>query len=502
MELAARRRARSHLLDFTLYTYPQYRAERVHRLIADTVMRVVDGEISRLMIFAPPQHGKSEKVSVRLPAFWLGRRPDDPIILTSYAAGLAESKSRQARAVVDSVEYRNVFPGVRLDTSSRAVDHWQLAGHRGGLLAAGVGGPITGHGAMLGIIDDPVENWEQAQSQTYRERAWEWFRTTFRTRIWEGGAIILIQTRWHLDDLAGRLLREQPGEWTVLRLPALSEGEGDPLGRPAGEPLAPLRFSRFELERIKRDVGTMAWAAEYQGTPLPQEGALIEIGQIRQEDAAPGPEAFERIVRYWDLASGVKTTNDFTAGAKLGRTHDGHLWLLHVKRGRWKWPDARLEIRDTALNDGPAVVQGIEHVGFQQASYDDLVRMNELAGVRFVKVAPDGDKVARAGAWGGRVKDGLFHAVRGEWLPDFLDEAAAFPVGRHDDQVDAVSGANQMLRAKPTPLRPIVVETHQFGRPEGPTPEAVERLERALAPGAAVDDEDAERDPEWFPRTG
>src|SRR5439155_1770276 len=147
------------------------------------------------------------------------------------------------------------FPGIRTRRDSRAVNHWQLDGHRGGLLATGVGGPITGHGGLLGIVDDPHENWEQAQSATIREKIWEWYRTTFRTRIWEGGAIVLIQTRWHEDDLAGRRLAEWRGEWTVLRLPALAEtqaerdyhnarlglpvGVPDPLGRMPGEPLCP-----------------------------------------------------------------------------------------------------------------------------------------------------------------------------------------------------------------------------------------------------------------------
>src|SRR5262249_51902761 len=209
------------------YPYPAYVVEPAHALIASTLDQVVRGAIPRLMILAPPQHGKSELASVRLPAFWLGQRPEDPVILASYAASLAESKSRQARHVVESPEYALLFPAIRTRRDSRAIAHWELDGHKGGLLAAGVGGPITGHGARLGIIDDPVENWQEAQSQTVRDTCWDWWRTTFRTRIWEGGAIVLIMTRWHEDDLAGRLLAEQAAEWTVLRLPALAETQAD-----------------------------------------------------------------------------------------------------------------------------------------------------------------------------------------------------------------------------------------------------------------------------------
>src|SRR5262249_14155594 len=146
-EILRRRAARSRLLDFTTFTFPGYHAEPAHDFIAQTLDKVLSGEINRLMIFAPPQHGKSELASIRLPAFWLAKRPDDPVILASYAASLAESKSRQARQVVESPEYTTLFPGTTTRRDSRSVSHWELEGQRGYLLAAGVGGPITGHGA-------------------------------------------------------------------------------------------------------------------------------------------------------------------------------------------------------------------------------------------------------------------------------------------------------------------------------------------------------------------
>src|SRR5438034_1501018 len=175
-EILRRRQARSVLADFTTFTYPGYVAEPVHALIAAKLDAVVQGDITRLMIFAPPQHGKSELASVRLPAFWLGRRPADPVILASYAASLAESKSRQARQVVESPEYSKLFP-VHTRRDSRSIAHWELDGHRGGLLAAGVAGPVTGHGCLLGIIDDPVENWQESQSQTVRDTCWDWYKS-------------------------------------------------------------------------------------------------------------------------------------------------------------------------------------------------------------------------------------------------------------------------------------------------------------------------------------
>jgi hypothetical protein len=280
-------RARDSLLAFTEHTFPGYRADAAHALLAAALDEVVAGEAGRLMVVAPPQHGKSELASVRLPAYWLGRRPDEPVILASYGASLAHTKSRQARRVVESAEFRQVFPGVATRRDRRAVEHWEIAGRRGGLLAVGVGGPVTGHGAMLGIIDDPFENWEQAQSQTIRDTVWEWWRTTFRTRIWEGGAVVLIQTRWHEDDLAGRLLQDQPGQWKILRLPALAEtqderddndrrlglpgGAPDPLVRVPGEPLCQSRYSANALAGLRRDLGAQAWHALYMGVPRPPD---------------------------------------------------------------------------------------------------------------------------------------------------------------------------------------------------------------------------------------
>ena len=267
------------------------------------------------MIFAPPQHGKSELVSVRLPAFWLGRRPDDPVLLSSYAADLAYSKSRQARDIIESDAFRLLFPTVATSRDSRAVNQWQIAGRRGYMKAVGVGGPVTGHGGPLGIIDDPFENWEQAQSLTHRNRVWDWYRGTFRTRIWENGAIVLIMTRWHEDDLAGRLLEQDAGGWEVLRLPALAESQADrdahnvkmhlgaglpdPLGREPGAALCPKRFSTVALLELKADVGSLVWSAEYQGAPTLPEGGMFKRHWLPIVDAAP---AEGRAVRYWDKA--------------------------------------------------------------------------------------------------------------------------------------------------------------------------------------------------------
>ena len=462
-ELQRRRSARARLLDFARYTSPQYRAEPVHELIASRLDAVVAGPTKRIMIMAPPQVGKSQLASVHLPAYWLGRRPDDPVILTSYAASLAYSKSRQGRSLVESSEFDRLFPGVATDSDSRAVDHWGLDGRRGALLAAGVGGPIMGHGAALGIIDDPVENWEQAQSENCRQKTWEWWQSTFRTRIWEGGAIVLIQTRWHLDDLAGRLLREQPGRWDVLRLPAIAEtqserdennrslglppGEPDPLGRAPAEPLCPGRFSREEMEDVRREVGSMVWAALYQGVPRPAEGNRFKRAWFEVVDSLPEGCSF---VRYWDKA-GTEGAGDYTAGVLLARAPEAIWYVVDVARGRWS-PFRREEIiRQTAAADqaryGHVQIWHEQEPGSSGKESAEATTRN-LAGYVVHSETSTGSKAVRAEPFAAQCEAGNVKLLRGVWNEAYLEEVTSFPAG-HDDQVDASSAAFGKLATVP-----------------------------------------------------
>lgn len=418
------------------------------------------------MIFAPPQHGKSELVSVRLPAFWLGRRPDDPVILASYGADLAEWKSRQVRQIVEGGEFRALFPEIATRRDSRAVNQWQIAERRGFLKAVGVGGPVTGHGALLGVIDDPFENWEQAQSVTHRNRVWEWYRGTFRTRIWEGGAIILIMTRWHEDDLAGRLLQQDAGLWRVLRLPALAEtpaerdtnnaklhlgvGLPDPLGRAPGAALCPGRFSVAALAALKTDVGSLVWSAEYQGAPTLPEGGMFKRAWLPIVDAAP---AAGKTVRYWDKAA-TSGGGDFSVGAKLRRGEDGGYYVLDVARGQWSAGERNRVMAQTAALDGPECEIWVEQEPGSggRESAEDSLRL--LAGYTVHREPVTGEKSVRAMPLAAQAEAGNVHLVRGAWNGPFIEELTAFPTGTNDDQVDAASGAFNKLAGRRS-MRPL-----------------------------------------------
>lgn len=435
----------------------------MHVYLAAQLDRVLCGDIARLMVFAPPQHGKSELVSVRFPAFWLGRRPDDPVILASYAASLAERHSGEARAVVQGALFAEwLFPGVRTRQDSHSKQLWRLEGRRGGMLAVGAGGPITGHGALLGIIDDPFENWQQAQSFTVRERVWDWWRGTFRTRIWEGGAIVLVMTRWHEDDLAGRLLSEQAERWEVLRLPALAEtqeardgaarllglpvGRADPLGRAPGEALCPGRFSCEALEAIRRDVGARVWSAEYQGVPAPLEGALFQRRWFSLVGAVPA-EAIR--VRYWDKAGtpgGAPGRGDFTAGVLLA-SYEGRFYVEDVIRGQWSALERERVIRRTAERDGVLVEVWLEQEPGSGGKDSAAATLRALAGFDAHAATVSGDKVTRAAPFAAQAEAGNVALLRGAWNAAYLDELCGFPHGAHDDQVDGSSGAfNRLAR--------------------------------------------------------
>ncbi|MFO7172044.1 MAG: phage terminase large subunit [Bacillota bacterium] len=421
--------------------------------MAEYLMRVERGEIKRLIVMMPPRHSKSETTTVKFPAWYLGRNPDKRVIIASHTAALALRFSMRARN--DLAQFGPEVFSVGVDPNSSAMYRWDVLDREappgrppGGMIAAGIGGPITGMGAHLAIIDDPVKGPEDANSQVQRDNVWDWYRFVLRTRLQPGAAVILVLTRWHEDDLAGRLLRaaeQDPtaDQWTVLRLPAMAE-ENDPLGRAPGEALWPEQYDEAALAQIRASVGSYVWAALYQQRPLPAGGGVFkrEWFRIVEPDRVPGDLFW---VRFWDLATSTKTKADYTRGAKVALDADGNLWIGGIVGGRWEWPDARRVIVQTALLDGPGVPVGIEKVGFQGAAVQELLREPQLVAHTIVPVQVDRDKVQRAMPWAARAEAGKVFLVSGEWVGPFLDEVTAFPLGEHDDQVDAVSGAVQML---------------------------------------------------------
>ncbi len=409
--------------------------------IADMLQRASDGLLAgrstRSIVIVPPRHGKSDLASRRFPVWHLCRAPHHEIILTSYSGNLATDMSHAARRCF--IEVAPMF-GTGLDESRGQVAAWQTT-RGGGLKAVGLGGSITGRGADILIVDDYLKNREEAESEIIREKIWDSYRNDLLTRLAPVHAIIIPCTRWHEDDLVGRILRasaEDPDfpSYEVIRYPAQSDD---------GSWLFPERFSDTYYREHKSEVGSYGWQALYQGNPEPRHGNMLRADLAVVHDEAPGGL---RWARGWDLASTekqrAKDDPDFTAGVKIAMPN-GELWVSDVVRGQWSVGARNKRIVAAARGDGPNTIVGIEAV----AGYKDTARQikDELAGVAVVREShPDKDKVARASVLEPLFEAGKIHLVRGAWNEAFLSECRSFPRGRHDDQVDALVVAYEQLR--------------------------------------------------------
>lgn len=461
---------RDRLLGFTEYVSPYYQADPFHIYVCEALDRVVSGDLSRLMIFAPPQHGKTIITSEHLPAFWLGRYPDDPVILASYGARRAYDNSRKARNIVEREEYRVLFGDlgpqdvapVTTSDDSRAADEWALSHpHRGGVLAAGVGGAVTGFGAKLIIIDDPIKSWKEAQSTLIRDTAWEWYENTLLSRLREGGRMVLIITRWHQDDLAGRILAKERDLWTVLRFPALAETQeerdraheflglppqqGDLIGRAPGEPLAPRRFSRETLEARR---STSGWWAIYQQIPRPTEGNLVKRQWLTIVDAVPADADIRARVRYWDKAGTSGGTGARTAGVRLALAKDGRIYVEHSIAGYFNAGERERVIRQTAELDGKTVKVYVEQEPGSGGLESAQATIRNLQGFSVYADRPTGDKDTRLEPFAAQAQAGNVYLKRGDWNMDYIEELIAIPNGARRDQGDATAGAYNMAVSK------------------------------------------------------
>lgn len=389
--------------------------------------RVRRGECKRLMIFMPPRHGKSELVSKYFPAFLMRGHPERRVILCSYEAEFAAYWGEQARIVwQESAETFHASAALR---SARS--NWWITPEGGYMATAGVGGGITGKGMDVGIIDDPVKNAAEAYSDTLRENAWNWYLSTFATRLEPGGAIILMMTRWHHDDLAGRLLRQQPGEWEVIRFPAIAT-EQDVLGRNPGDALWPERYNVQSLEAIKES-SVRWWQAMYQQTPLTSEGAVASREWFGVVDSIP--RGTVEVVRSWDLAATVSGKADWLVGTKMAKV-GGRFYILDVARSRTAPADVIPRIASIAAQDGRGVTVTVEQEGGGSGKIVSSHIAAQLAGYRIVFMRPTGDKVFRALPFLDQAKAGNVFLLRGDWNDAFLSELDTFPNGEHDDQVD------------------------------------------------------------------
>lgn len=458
-------------------------------LIDDCLLNIIHGSLRRLIITIPPRHGKSQLMSRYFPAWYLGNFPDRRVILASYEANFAAYWGGKARDELREHAGHFVSSGVG-DKDSAS---WWSTIRGGEMMTAGVGGAITGKGANLFVIDDPVKNSEEANSPLMRDKAWDWYLSVAESRLEPDAAIVIMMTRWHEDDLAGRLVRSMldgGDRWEILNLPAIAERDEqyeDSAGalifsRKRGDALCPDRFPLSVLE-VTRRRSAYWFGSLYQGNPIPREGGLFLRSNF---PILPTPlMVLRRTVRYWDLAARTTNTAKRTAGVRVSRHADNTFAVEHVVKGKWNPAERDDIIVQTAQSDGARVEIVIEvepgSGGISQVDY--LIRRLALAGFRAHGDPAIKDKEVRAGPASSFSKSKGISVVSGEWNGDFFDEANVFPFGKYLDQVDAFAAAFNWLADKtihiPPPVKSLEeIEEERYSRAEILSPIADARCVR------------------------
>lgn len=454
----------SRLISYAAYQWPGYRDAAHHRLIARHLEAVERGEITRLMITMPPRHGKSMLASEFFPAWYLGRNPDHYVVTATYAQELADDFGRKVKNQIEDPAYQAIFPGVRLADDSKSAKRFHIEGEAGGyehatsqrgaFYAVGVGGPLTGRGAHLLLIDDPVKNREDAESEIVRKKTKDWYTSTAYTRLMPGGRVVIIQTRWHEDDLSGWLQAEHGHEgWVTLDLPAIDD---------QGNALWPEQYDVEALERIKQAIGPRDWSALYQQRPSPETGDYFKREWIHLVDHMPPRET---MLRYGGSDYAVTADGgDYTVHGVLGLDPEGNPWLLDLWRKQASsdvWVDA---FCDLVKKWNP--VGWAEETGQIKSGVGPFLLRRMLDTGAYVareQFATRGDKAIRAQSFRGLIATrGLRVPKDAPWVPDLISEMMSFPVGVHDDQVDMLGLIGQLIdrmsngsKPKPPPPKPV-----------------------------------------------
>jgi len=410
-----------------------------HELIIDKLEAVERGDIKRLMLIFPPGSAKSTYSSQEFPPWYVGRNPGKNIIACSHTYDLAERFGRKARNIVAGQEFKNVFE-TTISADSAAAGQWETT--RGSeYFAAGVGGSITGRRADVGLIDDPVKSKEAAESEREREKAWDWYINDFETRLKPDAAQIVIQTRWHEDDLAGRILQRDGDLWTVIRVPMECDSLSDPLGRALGERLWPEWFTDEMVSQAKKNVRT--WNALYQGNPVPEEGNFFKKDWFIEY----GPDDLPSTLYYFMACDYAVTDSkdgkdpDFTEMCVYGIDYEGDIWIIDWYYGQVEsdvWIDKQC---DFILQYGPQTCFA-ETGQIRRATEPALKKRMEVrkAWSHLEYLPTIHNKAVSATGAKGMASAGKFKVPRHKpWMSHVMAQWMQFPAGRHDDAVDILS---------------------------------------------------------------
>lgn len=441
-----------------------YICDRVQALIEDRLDKQI------LVLQMPPQHGKSQSITETLPSWYLGKFPERRVIEASYGEDLAQRFGRRNKEKIE--RFGKQLFGIELSKKTASATEFELSNGIGSMISRGIMSGITGQPADLIIIDDPIKNRQEADSETYRERLWEEWLNSLKTRLSASGKVILIMTRWHEDDLAGRIIKEEGEKVEVINLPCEAE-ENDLLGRIPGESLFPeigkdnewLKQFKYSYINDSSGGGLRAWLALFQGRPTAQEGNMLKRhwwkywkpkgmdlppvtvkmpnGELMNVYAEELPDYFDEQLQSWDCTFKDEKDNDFVCGQVWGRRLANY-YLLDLHNDRMdivqtikailiyttKWPQTLMKLVEDKAN-GPAVIQ--------------LLR-TRIPGL--IAVTPEGGKIARASAVSTAIESGnvyIPHPALYPWVNQFLEQCSSFPQGKNDDMVDAMTQALNKL---------------------------------------------------------
>ncbi len=438
--------AQRKLINFCLYTDPKYQINWHHRVIANKLQeayeKVKNGERARIILQVPPRHGKSELSSVKFPAYVLGKNPEYPIITTSYSKDLATDFGLKTKDLMKSHNYQALF-NTRLRKDATAKAKWKTQS-QGGYTAAGVGGSITGKGFKIGIVDDPIKNRDEADSEVIRDKIWKWWKSTFITREDGNGAIVVIMTRWHEDDLVGRILSDDwdgdPEDWEVIDFPAIATKHEDK--RRKGEALWPDRFDLDYLENKKQGAGPYEWSALYQQNPVDEESREFKNSWIK-------PISWEKVdsMETRDFATidpgGRKEEHDYTGIVRnyVDARNNWHIRAMRVHIGSDELINLIFQLHD----------EGFEKIGIEETIYmqtlkpflDKEQRKRDI----FPNIEPlrhaQRDKHVRIRGLIPRYSSGSVYHIEKE-CNDLEKEMRTFPKGTYDDTLDALAYQNEI----------------------------------------------------------
>lgn len=440
-------RSQKHLIDFSIATNPKYRPNWHHEEVADELEKASRGEVDWkvLILMMPPRHGKSEEATINFPAWYLGNNPDKEIITASYSAELAQDFGGKTRQLVDSAEYQAIF-NLKLKEDEKSKAKWKT--NKGGsYTSVGIGGAITGRGANFLIIDDPLKNREEANSELIRQKHWDWFTSTAYTRLEPNGKVIIILTRWHLDDLAGRVLQneELKTKTKVIKFPAIAIQ--DEKYRKIGEPLWPDRYTPEALENIKQTIGSMDWQALYQQEPILSETQEFKPHWVLYRPLEKVDDLQTRNFLTIDTAISAKSSGDFTGICRnfVDRENKWNLWAYRMKINPTELIDLLFRLHEE---------DGYEKIGIEKTIYLDVFKylLDEEMRKRnrFLPIVElHHNQIAKELRIRGLIpryeSRSVFHLENR--CKELEEEMWQFPLGVHDDVLDAVAYQLQIAEA-------------------------------------------------------